>query len=94
MPVPHGHWKTATFIAGLRVDGLVAPTIVDGAAGGEPFEAYVRQQLVPTLREGDIVVMDKPACHKRSGARRAIVGAGARLLLLPAYSTRLVDRMR
>ena len=86
MPVPHGHWKTATFIAGLRVDGLVAPTVVDGAVNGELFEAYVRQQLVPTLRPGDVVVMDNLACHKRVGVRQAIEEAGARLLLLPPYS--------
>jgi len=76
MPVPHGHWKTATFIAGLRLDGLVAPTVVDGAVNGELFEAYVRQQLVPILRAGDVVVMDNLACHKRAGVRQAIEGAG------------------
>jgi len=86
MPVPHGHWKTTTFLAGLRVDGLVAPTVVDGAVNGELFEAYVRQQLVPTLRPGDVVVMDNLACHKREGVRRAIEAAGERLLLLPPYS--------
>jgi len=86
MPVPHGHWKTTTFIAGLRVDGLVAPTVVDGAVNGELFEAYIRQQLVPTLSAGDVVVMDNLSCHKREGVRRAIEAAGARLLFLPPYS--------
>ena len=57
MPVPHGHGKTTTFVAGLRADGLVAPTVVDGAINGELFEAYVRQQLVPTLRPGDAVAV-------------------------------------
>jgi transposase len=89
MPVPRGHRMTATFIAGLRVDGLVAPTVVDGAINGELFEAYVRQQLVPTLRPGDVEVMDDLACPKRQGGRRAIEGAGARLLLLPPYSSDL-----
>jgi transposase len=86
MPVPHGHRKTTTFLAGLRADGLVAPTVVDGAINGELFEAYVRQQLAPTLRAGDVVVMDNLACHKRAGVREAIEGAGARLLYLPPYS--------
>ena len=86
MSVPHGHWKTTTFIAALRSDGLVAPTVVDGAINGELFEAYVRQQLVPTLRPGDTVVMDNLSSHKRAGVRAAIAGAGARLLYLPAYS--------
>jgi transposase len=86
MSVPHGHWKTTTFIAGLRLDGLVAPTVVDGAVNGELFEAYVRQQLAPTLRPGDVVVMDNLACHKRAGVREAIEEAGARLLYLPPYS--------
>lgn len=86
MAVPHGHWKTTTFVAGLRADGLVAPTVVDGAINGAVFEAYVRQQLIPTLRPGDVVVMDNLACHKRVGVREAIEAAGCRLLFLPAYS--------
>jgi transposase len=86
MPVPHGHWKTTTFLAGLRADGLVAPLVVDGAINGELFEAYVRQQLVPTLRAGDVVVMDNLACHKRAGARAAIEAAGCRVWYLPPYS--------
>ena len=86
MPVPHGHWKTTTFIAALRRDTLTAPTVVDGAINGEVFEAYVRQQLVPTLRPGDVVVMDNLSSHKRAGVGEAIEAAGARLLYLPAYS--------
>ena len=86
MPVPHGHWKTTTFVAALRSDGLTAPMVVDGAINGELFEAYVRQQLVPTLKPGDVVVMDNLACHKRAGVREAVEGAGCRLLYLPPYS--------
>jgi transposase len=86
MPVPHGHWKTTTFVAALRRDGLCAPTVVDGAMTGELFEAYVRQQLAPTLSAGDIVVMDNLAVHKRVGVREAIEEAGAQLLYLPPYS--------
>jgi transposase len=86
MAVPHGHWKTTTFVAALRCDGLTAPTVVDGAMTGELFEAYVRQQLAPTLRPGDIVVMDNLSCHKRAGVRRAIEAAGCELRLLPPYS--------
>ncbi len=86
MPVPHGHWKTTTFVAALRVGGLTAPTVVDGAVNGELFEAYVRQQLVPTLGPGDVVVMDNLAAHKRPGVRAAIERAGCRLVHLPPYS--------
>lgn len=84
--VPHGHWKTSTFIAGLRDDGLVAPAVFEGAVNGELFLAYVEQILVPTLRPGDIVIMDNLGSHKRAGVRAAIEAAGAQLLYLPAYS--------
>jgi transposase len=86
MAVPHGHWKTTTFVAALRCDGLVAPTVVDGAMTGDLFVAYVEQQLVPALRPGDVVVMDNLACHKRPGVRRALEAAGCELRLLPPYS--------
>jgi transposase len=86
MAVPHGHWKTTTFVAGLRLGGLTAPTVVDGAMDGATFLAYVRQQLAPTLRPGDVVVMDNLAVHKRAGVRATIEEAGARLLYLPPYS--------
>jgi transposase len=86
MAVPHGHWKTITFVAALRADGMVAPTVIDGAVTGDLFVASVEQQLAPTLREGDVVVMDNLACHKRAGVRRAIEAAGAALRLLPPYS--------
>jgi transposase len=86
MAIPHGHWKTTTFVAALRADGLTAPTVVDGAMTGDLFVAYVEQQLVPTLRPGDVVVMDNLSCHKRAGVRAAIEAAGCALRLLPPYS--------
>jgi len=86
MGVPHGHWKTTTFVVGLRAGGLVAPTVVDGPMTGDVFVAYVRQQLVPTLRPGDVVVMDNLSSHKRSEVRPAIEAAGAELRYLPPYS--------
>lgn len=84
--VPHGHWKTTTFLAGLRISGLSAPLVVDGAINGEIFLAYVREQLVPTLRSGDVVIMDNLSSHKRAGVREAIEEVGAALLFLPPYS--------
>ena len=84
--VPHGHWKTTTFLAALRLDGLTAPLVIDGAVNGEIFLAYVRQQLVPTLKPGDIVVMDNLSSHKAEGVREALKTAGAELLYLPPYS--------
>jgi transposase len=84
--VPHGHWKTTTFLGGLRADGMCAPLVVDGAINGDIFLAYVRQQLVPVLKPGDIVVMDNLSSHKVEGVREAIEGAGARLEYLPPYS--------
>jgi transposase len=84
--VPHGHWKTTTLVAGLRLDGLAAPMVIDGAMNGEAFVAYAERLLAPTLRPGDIVVMDNLPAHKVSGARKAIEAAGARLLFLPPYS--------
>jgi transposase len=84
--VPYGHWKTTTFVAGLRCDGLIAPTVVDGAMDGRTFLAYVRQQLVPTLQPGDIVVMDNLSAHKVAGIRAAIESVGARVVYLPPYS--------
>jgi transposase len=84
--VPHGHWKTTTFVAALRADGLVAPMVIDGAMTGDLFVAYVRQVLVPELRAGDVVVMDNLASHKRVAAVRAIEAAGASVAYLPPYS--------
>lgn len=83
---PHGHWKTTTFVAALRADGLTAPLVVDGAINGELFLAYVQQTLAPTLRRGDVVVMDNLSSHKRAGVREAIQAVGAKLLYLPPYS--------
>lgn len=84
--VPHGHWKTTTFLAALRTTGVTAPLVVDGALNGAIFQAYVEQQLAPTLRPGDIVVLDNLNVHKVAGARRAIESRGAALWFLPPYS--------
>jgi transposase len=84
--VPQGHWKTITFVAALRLSGLVAPTVVDGPMNGDTFVAYVEQQLVKVLRRGDIVVMDNLKPHQRAGVRTAIEGVGAELRFLPSYS--------
>jgi transposase len=84
--IPHGHWKTTTFVAGLRTSGMVAPMVLDGPINGELFQAYVDQVLVPELRPGDIVVMDNLGSHKGAGVREAIEAAGAELLYLPPYS--------
>ncbi len=84
--VPHGHWKTTTFVAALRSTGLTAPTVIDGAIDGALFRAYVQQQLVPTLRPDDIVVMDNLAAHKVAGVRTAIESVGAHVVYLPPYS--------
>lgn len=84
--VPHGHWKTTTFLAALRADGLSCPLVIDGAVNGDLFVAYIEQQLVPTLRPGDVVVMDNLSSHKRARVREAIEAAGGRLLYLPPYS--------
>lgn len=84
--VPHGHWKTTTFVAGLRTNALTAPCVIDGPMNGDAFLAYVEQILVPTLKPGDIVVMDNLSSHKLPAIREAIEAAGARLLYLPPYS--------
>lgn len=84
--VPHGHWRTTTFIAGLRETGLIAPLVLDGPMTGRAFRAYVEQCLAPTLAPGDVVVLDNLAAHKIDGIRQAIAAAGAALLYLPPYS--------
>jgi transposase len=84
--IPHGHWKTTTFVAGLRLTGMIAPMVLDGPINGAAFQAYVDQVLVPELREGDIVIMDNLGSHKGRGVREAIEAAGAHLLYLPPYS--------
>ena len=84
--VPYGHWKTTTFIAGLRANGLVAPCVLDGPINRDAFEAYVEQALLPELRPGDIVVMDNLSSHKGPAVRRMIEAVGAELRYLPPYS--------
>ena len=84
--IPHGHWKTTTFTAGLRLAGMVAPMVLDGAMDGDAFRTYVEQVLVPELRPGDIVIMDNLPAHRVSGVRCAIEMAGAELIYLPPYS--------
>jgi transposase len=84
--IPHGHWKTTTFVAGLRLTGLAAPMVIDGPINGLAFQAYIDQVLVPELQPGDIVVMDNLGSHKGPAVRRSIERAGARLLYLPPYS--------
>jgi len=84
--VPHGHWKTTTFLAGLRLEGLSAPLVVDGAINGDIFLAYIRQHLAPTLKPGDVVIMDNLSSHKVAGVREAIEAVGATLMFLPPYS--------
>jgi transposase len=84
--VPHGRWKTTTFLAALRHDRLVAPWLIEGPIDGESFRTYVEKVLVPTLREGDIVIMDNLGSHKGKAARALIRAAGAKLFFLPKYS--------
>jgi putative transposase len=84
--IPHGHWKTTTFLAALRNDRIDAPCLFDGPINGERFLAYVEQELVPTLKPGDIVVLDNLGSHKSTQVRRAIRATGARLIFLPKYS--------
>lgn len=84
--VPHGHWRTLTFLAALRHDGITAPCVLDGPINGCGFRAYVEQILMPTLKPGDIVIMDNLGSHKSQEVRRLIRAAGARLFFLPPYS--------
>ena len=84
--VPHGHWKTTTFTAGLRSSGLIASLVLDGPMDGEVFLAYVEQLLAPSLQPGDTVIMDNLPAHKVHGVREVIQAAGASLLYLPPYS--------
>ena len=83
---PCGHWQTHTVVAGLRVDGLMAPAVFDGPIDNATFLAYVEQVLVPTLRAGDVVILDNLATHKQPEVQIAIERAGARLRFLPPYS--------
>ena len=85
-PVPHGHWKTTTFTGALRLSGMTAPMVLDGPMNRAAFAAYVDQVLVPTLRPGDIVIMDNPPAHKGQHTRAAIEATGDSLRYLPPYS--------
>jgi transposase len=84
--IPHGHWKTTTFVGALRLGGMTAPMVLDGPMHGDAFFAYVDQVLAPTLRPGDIVIMDNLPAHKGARIREAIEKTGARLRFLPPYS--------
>jgi len=88
-PIPHGHWRTTTFVAGLRLAGIDAPMVIDGPINGEIFLAYVRQVLVPTLRPGDTVIMDNLGSHKGAAVREAIDAAGREATLPAALQPRL-----
>jgi len=83
---PHGAWRTTTFLAALRHDRIDAPCVIDGPINGATFLAYVEQFLLPTLKAGDVVVMDNLGSHKSNAVRCAIRSVGAHLLFLPAYS--------
>ena len=84
--MPYGHWKTTTFVGALRLEGMTAPMVLDGAMHGAAFLAYVEQVLVPTLSPGDIVIMDNLSAHKSPAVRHAIEAIGAELRFLPPYS--------
>lgn len=84
--IPHGHWKTITFVGGLTLNGFIAPMLLDGPMDGECFLAWIEQMLVPALRSGDLVIMDNLSTHKVAGVREAIEACGAELLYLPPYS--------
>ncbi|MGH8526249.1 MAG: IS630 family transposase, partial [Gammaproteobacteria bacterium] len=84
--VPHRRWKTTTFVAALRLDRIDAPWLLEGPIDGESFRTYVKRVLLPTLRKGDIVIMDNLGSHKGKAVRHLIRSAGAKLFFLPKYS--------
>ena len=84
--VPHGHWKTTTLVAGLRLGGITAPSVIDGAMDGELFSLYAQHFLAPTLSAGDIVILDNLSAHKVTRAREVIEATGATVLFVPPYS--------
>jgi transposase len=84
--VPHGHWKTTTFLAALRLEGITAPFVIDGPINGLIFRIYVERLLVPTLSPGDVVILDNLASHKSAEVRRLVEQQGASLVFLPPYS--------
>lgn len=83
---PFGHWRTQTFVAALRHDRLDAPWVIDGAMNTEMFNLYIQTQLVPTLRAGDVVILDNLSSHKSPAAAAALRDIGAWFLFLPPYS--------
>ena len=83
---PQGHWRTTTFVAGLRETGIIAPLVLDGPMTGAVFRTYVEKVLTPTLQPGDVVVLDNLPAHKVKGVREAVRARGASLLYLPPYS--------
>jgi transposase len=84
--IPYGRWRTTTFIAGLRHNGIIAPFVIDGSIDGTSFLEYVVKVLVPELKPGDIVVLDNLSSHKSEAVKAAIETAGATLMFLPPYS--------
>lgn len=84
--VPHGHWKSSTFVGALTLEGMKAPWLLDGAMDGSGFLTYLRTQLVPSLKPGDTVICDNLSSHKVAGAREILESAGMRLVYLPPYS--------
>lgn len=98
--VPHGHWKTTTFVGGLRLSGFTAPLVIDGRMNGKTFLAYVEQQLAPALLPGDVVVMDHLPSQKVAGVRQAIESVGARVVprvrvtYQPPHRSLILDRMK
>ena len=84
--IPHGHWKTTTFVGALTLRGFIAPWVLDGPINRSAFETYVAKVLLPELCPGDVVVMDNLSSHKGPRVREMIEGAGARLHYLPPYS--------
>jgi transposase len=84
--IPHGHWKTTTFVGALTLRGFIAPFVLDGPINRDAFETYVKKVLLPELRPGDIVVMDNLSSHKGPRVRRLIERVGAELRYLPPYS--------
>ena len=91
MGFPHGHRKTTTLVAGLRMTGMVAPMVLDAPINGDWFEAYVTKVLTPELRPGDVVIMDNLSSHKRDAVRERIEAAGATLRFLPPYTEIFTD---
>jgi transposase len=88
--IPHGHWRTTTFVAGLRLNGFSAPMVMDGPMTRPWFLAYLAQVLAPTLQPGDLVIMDNLPAHKGGAVRTVIEATGAKLMLLPPFSIRRI----